>query len=417
MDAVGQPGDNERWRATVSKQNVKLLSRVIACSEKIGEDVAFDSTPHSYTVKTVNKARSVFAQFVFDVAFFDSYACRPGTHSCRVKVKPCMAVFRSLGSVEHISMRMNDIDCRIVFDLECRYGVRKNYKLTLEEADVIQCHFSKETPNRVRCQSRILSDMLAKMHGTDDVSLIFGNQSVVLKTYVEEDQLTAEQRQRVTNTEMLMHVKDFEEFQVVEEGEDLVVPVKELKAICTFAEALGQPVTMCFSRAGRPFIISMKFYHYLTVDFVLATLGGGDDATQATQTQTTQPQATTSQPHMVPQGASDRPMSAPFGGGTISDKVETNTPSLIPTPHTPSMGSKAQGMPSEDVSERSSFVESMSNVTITPAPASPGKRQRMNEPDANDHRRKRPLFVGIDPKRGGAPLSSESESDSSDDEA
>ena len=63
----------ERWSCEMPKQNIKLMSKVIQCMERLGEDINLDVSPDSFIFKSVNKSRSAYSQFVFHPSFFGSY--------------------------------------------------------------------------------------------------------------------------------------------------------------------------------------------------------------------------------------------------------------------------------------------------------------------------------------------------------
>ena len=49
----------------------------------------------------------------------------------------CVAAFKAQNTVESCRMFLDLIEQRLVFELTCRYGIKKQYKLVLEESQVV----------------------------------------------------------------------------------------------------------------------------------------------------------------------------------------------------------------------------------------------------------------------------------------
>ena len=215
--------------------------------------------------------------------------------------------------------------------------------------------------------------------------MLFSGNRYTLKTYVDVAQMQPD-GPNLTRTELSVDPKDFDLYSITHEGEEIVIPLKEAKAICNFAEALNQPITISFGRPGEPLVMSVKFFHFLEVDIVIATLGSDEDSSQLSQaTQATNPLSQNSQSQTQTQ--------SPSQTQTMDVKMVPVGDS-IPPPHTPSNSkSMSVGADVRMSSPPSSPSNTLSASLKRPRPDSPTPSTPSGSLATSQ--RKRPLFVGL----------------------
>ena|SRR3990167_1075881 len=85
---------------------------------------------------------------------------------------------------------------------------------------------------------------------------------------------------------MTISRQDFSEFNV-HNSANLTFCQKEMKAILSFCEHTGQPVELCFEKAGKPMLLMLHYFNVIEADFVLATLMDQSEYSDASSQEST----------------------------------------------------------------------------------------------------------------------------------
>jgi hypothetical protein len=118
--------------------------------------------------------------------------------------------------VEKCTLRLDEVEQRLVFELLCKHGIKKLYKLAFEECEALQAVYSKDdVPNKLvgkqanpnihsinACTHRMTNqshtssflatpkkilDCINNFHTQlDEISLIVAKDSVKIKSYVDD---------------------------------------------------------------------------------------------------------------------------------------------------------------------------------------------------------------------------------------
>jgi hypothetical protein len=131
-------------------------------------------------------------------------------------------------------------------------GIKKVYKLAFEECESLQAVYSKENClNRIVTFPKKLIDCINNFHTQlDEISLVVAKDSVKVKSHVED----AKSASKLMQTELSMDPSDFDEYDIRNETQ-VTFQLKEAKALLSFCESSGQPVTMFFERSGRYIVL------------------------------------------------------------------------------------------------------------------------------------------------------------------
>ncbi|KAL5016438.1 hypothetical protein ScPMuIL_006027 [Solemya velum] len=274
--------------------NIKVFGRAIHSLSKIGEEIYFEPQEDGLSLKTVNSSRSAYSCFLFAPSFFQDYDDGSGQIDsqdgednglrCKITVKSCLTVFRSMSTiektVERCKITLNMDDSRLVFMLYCKHGIVKTHNLAFIECETLQAVFSKDlTPNVLTAPARLLCDVVMNFQtNQEEVSLILSPEKVSFKNYIEDEP----DPNKVMHTELCLQPEEFDNCQV---GVDTEVTfcLKELRAILAFAEVVGLPVSLHFETAGRPIVLSISSDASFEANFVLATLADAQTQTSGSQ--------------------------------------------------------------------------------------------------------------------------------------
>ncbi len=74
-------------------------------------------------MRTFNSSRSAYLAFYIDAQFFDTFYVESTDKKYQVKLKPCSAVFKQYNNVENCTIRVDDHEQRLVFELLCKHGM------------------------------------------------------------------------------------------------------------------------------------------------------------------------------------------------------------------------------------------------------------------------------------------------------
>src|SRR4051812_17834809 len=120
-------------------------------------------------------SRSAFLAFYFEQRFFDNYFIEGGhDKKYQVKLKPCAAVFKQFNNIETCTLRLDEIEQRLSFELLCKHGIKKMYKIAFEECDSLQAVYSKDNClNRIVGFPKKLLDCINNFHNQlEEISLV-----------------------------------------------------------------------------------------------------------------------------------------------------------------------------------------------------------------------------------------------------
>ncbi len=237
-------------------------------------------------LQALNQARSAFVIFRFAKGFFSAFESS-GPVKVAVPVKSCCAVFRATSSVEQCVVRL--VDNALLFVLQCKQGVVKNYRLNSENSSVHRAVYNKMTPSRLVARPKLLADIVANFNtAVEEVTLVPLPGQIKLKTFAEENtQGNGKTKGEVLQTELVLDSADFDSYALAGGGGilELTFSLKELRSILGFCEFAGQPVCLFFSEPGSPILFSVNYFDHLVVDFVLATLAAGEPSQRPTNSQ------------------------------------------------------------------------------------------------------------------------------------
>ncbi|ROT76528.1 hypothetical protein C7M84_004896 [Penaeus vannamei] len=241
--------------------NIKVFGRAIHSLAKIGEELYVEPSSKGVAFRTVNSSRSAFASYTFSSGFFSQYDdgslnqekdAGEETVKCKVAMKACLNVFKSLATlertVERCKITLDGEEDKLGIQLNCRHGINKTYNLSFIECETLQAVFDREScPNYIQSQSRVLSDAVLNFQlNQDEVTLCVSPEKIIIRNYVEDEPDPA----KAIHTVLTLEAGEFDRYNITGEGE-VTFCLKEFRAVLTFAEPVNLPVTCHFSNPGR----------------------------------------------------------------------------------------------------------------------------------------------------------------------
>lgn len=173
----------------------------------------------------------------------------------------------------------------IVFEMKCKLGVKKTYRLNVEDTNPINAvYFRDSCPNRLASRPKLFEDCINNFHSSLlSITMSLNRQYVRFKSYSDNDiSDNADIVNRRLQTEMTLDANDFDKYIIQGESDiDLTFSLREMKSILSFCESANQPIQLYFSEVGQPMIAYTKMFNLFESDFVIATLKDGMDEDRA----------------------------------------------------------------------------------------------------------------------------------------
>lgn len=182
--------------------------------------------------------------------------------------------------MDECNLYITEDDPTMVFEMKCKLGVKKTYRLNVEDTNPINAIYNREAcPNRITSRPKLFEDCLNSFHNSLlSVTMSLSRRYIKFKSYVDSDSGNTNLLNRKLETELTLDTNDFDKYILQGENEiDLTFSLREMKALLAFCETANQPIQLYFSEIGQPIIAYTKMYNLFESDFVIATLKEGQD--------------------------------------------------------------------------------------------------------------------------------------------
>jgi len=262
--------------------SVKVFAKAVHCLAKIGNEIHFEALENGLALKTVDMSRSAFVCFTFMRPMFEAYYVASdhddvgnddddANFMAKVAVKTLLQVFRSANSIEktvkNCHINADDATCRLVFELNCRYGMKRTHHLTYQECDTLQANVDKSAcPNALKCDTKVMSDAAANFPtNLEEISMSVSSEGVKLSNFTSDIE-----QYDLMKTDMKLNPGEFHDFQI---GVDTEISFcfKHLRAVISFCEAVDVPLDCHFDGVGKPLVVSAEQENCFRCTVVLAT--------------------------------------------------------------------------------------------------------------------------------------------------
>ncbi|KAG0019811.1 Cell cycle checkpoint control protein rad9b [Podila clonocystis] len=294
-------------KAIIPSISIKAFQAVLACLFKIGDDVTFEARPDSLALSTINITRSAFAIFSFTSNFFESYTFDANAENimhdaagpylrCKVLSKALVSACKVRGNVEQkiekcgIFMESAEgvgENCRLTIELIFKHGFIKIHKLLYESClDNLQVIYSKESfPSSWRLSTPALMGLMDNFSSkADEMSMECNQDGMILSTCKSTHDVEGVGSKRIGTTRIQLNKNSIDNYRLQDDIE-IMFPLKEFKAIATFATTLRLPLDGYFDSRSRPMLLSVTSENIISASFALATIVGENEVRDDEQPQ------------------------------------------------------------------------------------------------------------------------------------
>lgn len=119
-----------------------VLAKFLQFLAKIGPDLYIEAVAEGLILGTANTSKSGFARIQLMPSFFmeydiDAEQITLGQNVCRVSLKACSSIFRSMKSVDTCNIRMKANASKLVIQLHCRQNTTKTHFISILEQETL----------------------------------------------------------------------------------------------------------------------------------------------------------------------------------------------------------------------------------------------------------------------------------------
>lgn len=178
-----------------------MLAKFLQFLAKIGPDLYIEAVEEGLILGTANSSSSGFARVHLWPAFFIAYHVLPeqiglGENCCRVSLKACAAIFRSMKNVETCDIRMNQSASRLIIQLHCRENTTKTHFITILEQETLTAPSRPvdSTVNTLTASQKVFSDILSIFNSTEEeLTIEASKKGVTVQNYLESIHVNRQQ--------------------------------------------------------------------------------------------------------------------------------------------------------------------------------------------------------------------------------
>lgn len=120
----------------------RVLAKFLQYLHKIGQDLFIEATEDDLILGSQNSSKTAFASIKLCRGFFQDYSVdqeqiETGENFCRVSLKACLPIFRSLKNVECCDIRMNQSASKLIIQLHCRENTTKTHFVSILQRELV----------------------------------------------------------------------------------------------------------------------------------------------------------------------------------------------------------------------------------------------------------------------------------------
>ena len=276
----------------VKGPKILALGRAIQALARVGEVLYISPEADKVVFETVNSSHSAALSFQFHTSFFSEYAAYDRTfmedtdelsqslYKCGLIMKSILTVFRSLANIEKIVescvMFVSPKDCKVKIHFECKYSVTKYHDIRMIETETLTTYDNDIVEeNSSSCNAKVLSDAANNfLRSEEEVTMTALPDRFVMRNYT-----LGKARSESVHTEFTMYPCEFDSFRVTQNS-SITYPLKELRAMISFADNLKLQLTTKYGEPGKPICYTVSVPDEMTGRLVMATISSDEDTDQ-----------------------------------------------------------------------------------------------------------------------------------------
>lgn len=132
---------NRMW-FQLAGDRARVLGKFVQFFSKVGLDLYIEALGEGLILGTVNSSKTGFARVHLCANFFMDYSVEPGhiengDNCCRVSLRACAAIFRSMKNVDTCKIRINNNGGKLIIQLNCKQSTTKTHFISILEQETL----------------------------------------------------------------------------------------------------------------------------------------------------------------------------------------------------------------------------------------------------------------------------------------
>jgi hypothetical protein len=180
----------------IADRNVRVWCAAVATLARVGKSITLEWRDAEVILRTLTDSQAAYAAFHFGAAFFESVTAPSSlpadavrdTAKTRFSAKVLAATAKHpKGAAKlHAYFARADAEHLFVLRTELRNGLTRTHTLTFEDAAILQPVFRREqAPFQLAARPKMLHDVLDRMHGTEEMSVLATTSVVQFQSFHE----------------------------------------------------------------------------------------------------------------------------------------------------------------------------------------------------------------------------------------
>ncbi|KAL6802537.1 Rad9 domain-containing protein [Trichoderma sp. SZMC 28013] len=279
---------------TLSEEGVTAFRDALNCLSKFSEDVSIEARKDSFFLSTMNTSKSAYASFRFATSrFFGRYQYQ-GTGQfqekffCSMYIRGLASLFRSRSGVEsrgdadkqsiidRCDVAIEDgegVKSRFIARIIFRNGLTATHRLPFEVSMPVHAKFNKdEALYHWSISSRTLKQLVDHFGpGTEYLDINTDGDHVNFTCFSEKTISDDAVLKKPLHTSIAVETDEFDDIDV-EDKLQIVVSIKDVRAISQHAAITGNAIVARYSLPARPMQISYSG-DAISCEFLIMTVG------------------------------------------------------------------------------------------------------------------------------------------------
>uniref|UniRef100_A0A1B0AI90 Cell cycle checkpoint control protein RAD9A n=1 Tax=Glossina pallidipes TaxID=7398 RepID=A0A1B0AI90_GLOPL len=261
-------------KCSLSGTNAKTVAKSIQSLAKFGSELYIEADAQGLQLRSFNSSKSAMGTFRFKRTFFESYnVLEDNENYCKIGMKAALAIFKNMQQVERCNICILPEPAKLQIQFSCRLETLKNALIAIVDEENISTPVSVEEANNLLVGSyKIFNDISNNFNTAEaEITLEVNSNGLTAKNYIEGSRVN----DRFMRSQLKLSPVEFESYNIPQETA-ITFSLKEFRSFLSFAESLGENISLHFDQAGDPIIMTIKKVDLIECNLIMSTLYSDD---------------------------------------------------------------------------------------------------------------------------------------------
>ncbi|KAL9911719.1 cell cycle checkpoint control protein Rad9 [Glossina fuscipes fuscipes] len=257
-------------KCSLSGANAKTIAKSIQSLAKFGSELYIEADAQGLQLRSFNSSKSAMGTFRFKRTFFESYnVLEDNENYCKIGMKAALAIFKNMQQVERCNICILPEPAKLQIQFSCRLETLKNALIAIVDEENISTPVSIEEASNLLVGSYKLFNDISNNFNTAEAEVTFevNSNGLTAKNYIEGSRVN----DRFMRSQLKLSPVEFENYNIAQETA-ITFSLKEFRSFLSFAESLGENISLHFESAGDPVIMTIKKVDLIECNLIMSTL-------------------------------------------------------------------------------------------------------------------------------------------------